>query len=331
MAFCIQCGNQVPDGVKFCPTCGAPIAQAPVQQAQNVAQAQETAQAVAQMKQQATTGTFQAAGQTYTAPPVQAAMPQQKKGGSKVGLIIGIAAGGTVLLAGIIVGVVLLFGKLSAPKADGNGNGTALTELLDVTAATYYLDGSAAPTGNSGTSKKDSAEKKQGGSASSDVLGPSGEDSKYLANQFVGSYETASNDHWSVDVPEGWYGSEMGIDGSYSGFTYSYMGNEDGGTVACSIYFDKDYDQSTIDDTMESNKQYSFETSADIDDIEVDGITFKGIEGMQDVLGTKQLSRQYFGLKDGQMICITVGSDDETAADLESPAAWNMVYSIKFK
>ena len=101
MAFCIQCGNQVPDGVKFCPTCGAPIAQA----------------------------------------PVQAAMPQQKKGGSKVGLIIGIAAGGTVLLAGIIVGVVLLFGKLSAPKADGNGNGTALTDLLYVTAATYYLDG----------------------------------------------------------------------------------------------------------------------------------------------------------------------------------------------
>ncbi len=112
MAFCIQCGNQVPDGVKFCPTCGAPIAQAPVQQAQ-----------------------------TFTAPQVQAAMPQQKKGGSKVGLIIGIAAGGTVLLAGIIVGVVLLFGKLSAPKADGNGNGTALTDLLDVTAATYYLDG----------------------------------------------------------------------------------------------------------------------------------------------------------------------------------------------
>lgn len=111
MAFCIQCGNQVPDGVKFCPTCGASLAQ------------------------------VQAAGQTYTAPPVQAAMPQQKRGGSKVGLIIGIAAGGTVLLAGIIVGVVLLFGKLSAPNVDGNGNGTALTELLDVTAATYYLDG----------------------------------------------------------------------------------------------------------------------------------------------------------------------------------------------
>ena len=63
----------------------------------------------------------------------------------------------------------------------------------------------------------------------------------------------------------------------------------------------------------------------------MDGITFKGIEGMQDVLGSKQLNRQYFGLKDGQMICITIGSDDETAADLESPAAWNMVYSIKFK
>ena len=107
---CLKCQAQLDDGVKFCPSCGAPIAQAqaPAQQAQNVAQA-------------------------------QAAMPQQKKGGSKAGLIIGIAAGGTVLLAGIIVGVVVLFSKLSAPKADGAG--TALTDLLDATAATYYLDG----------------------------------------------------------------------------------------------------------------------------------------------------------------------------------------------
>ena len=26
--FCNQCGNQVPDGVSFCPNCGAPVAQA---------------------------------------------------------------------------------------------------------------------------------------------------------------------------------------------------------------------------------------------------------------------------------------------------------------
>ena len=81
MAFCIQCGTQVPDGVKFCPSCGAPIAQAPVQQAQ-----------------------------TFTAPQVQAAMPQQKKGGSKAGLIIGIVAG-VVVIAAVIAAVVIAKNK----------------------------------------------------------------------------------------------------------------------------------------------------------------------------------------------------------------------------
>lgn len=32
MAFCTKCGNQVPDGVKFCTLCGAPIQQPAVEQ-----------------------------------------------------------------------------------------------------------------------------------------------------------------------------------------------------------------------------------------------------------------------------------------------------------
>lgn len=34
MAFCGKCGQQVNDGIKFCPACGAPISTAPVPEAQ---------------------------------------------------------------------------------------------------------------------------------------------------------------------------------------------------------------------------------------------------------------------------------------------------------
>ena len=29
MAFCINCGSQIPDGAKFCPSCGTPVASIP--------------------------------------------------------------------------------------------------------------------------------------------------------------------------------------------------------------------------------------------------------------------------------------------------------------
>ena len=33
MSLCIQCGNPIPDGAKFCPVCGTPVPAVPVEEA----------------------------------------------------------------------------------------------------------------------------------------------------------------------------------------------------------------------------------------------------------------------------------------------------------
>ena len=78
MAFCKNCGAQIPDGAGFCNHCGAAQAQQP----------QQTQMQQPQMQQ----------------PQMQ---PQKK---SKKGLIIGLSVGGTVLLSGIVVLILFLTG-----------------------------------------------------------------------------------------------------------------------------------------------------------------------------------------------------------------------------
>ncbi|MBR5969259.1 MAG: zinc ribbon domain-containing protein, partial [Lachnospiraceae bacterium] len=75
MAFCQQCGSQLPDGAPFCTNCGAAQGSAP---AQGMAPA--------------------AAG----------------SGGSKKGLIIGLSVGGVLLAAGLVVLILFLAGVLGS-------------------------------------------------------------------------------------------------------------------------------------------------------------------------------------------------------------------------
>ncbi|MBC5631334.1 DUF4870 domain-containing protein [Parabacteroides hominis] len=66
MAFCGTCGQQVNDGVKFCPSCGAPIGAAPAPEAQP---RQNIGQPVQQPAQQPVQAPFQQPAQPYQPQP----------------------------------------------------------------------------------------------------------------------------------------------------------------------------------------------------------------------------------------------------------------------
>ncbi len=65
MAFCGTCGQQVNDGVKFCPSCGAPIGAAPAPEAQPL-------QNIGQPAQQPVQAPFQQPAQPYQPQPSSA-------------------------------------------------------------------------------------------------------------------------------------------------------------------------------------------------------------------------------------------------------------------
>lgn len=65
MAFCGTCGQQVNDGVKFCPSCGAPIGAAPALEAQPL-------QNIGQPAQQPVQAPFQQPAQPYQPQPSSA-------------------------------------------------------------------------------------------------------------------------------------------------------------------------------------------------------------------------------------------------------------------
>ncbi|MBR5970269.1 MAG: zinc ribbon domain-containing protein, partial [Lachnospiraceae bacterium] len=104
MAFCQNCGNELPGGAPFCPHCGAAQQQAAPQQMQ-MRQQQPVPQ---QMPQQQP---FASQMQQQAAPQRQMRQPQPPAKKSKKGLIIGLVCGGVVLVAGIVVLLVLLLGK----------------------------------------------------------------------------------------------------------------------------------------------------------------------------------------------------------------------------
>lgn len=123
MAFCTNCGAQVPDGTKFCPSCGqkmaggaAPSAAAPAQQSyQQPAQQDYQQQGGYQQPQQQSyqPPTQQSYANTAYAPAPEA--PKQKKPLDKKTLIIIAAAALAVIIA--VVLVVVLGGKGGADAA----------------------------------------------------------------------------------------------------------------------------------------------------------------------------------------------------------------------
>ena len=325
-------GNYTIPGMENVPqqTYTAPVVQpqAPQPQATQPAGGQYAPQPQAQ----------QYAPQPQAAPAGKApkAPKQPSEGGSKFGHIMMFVVGGLIALT-ILLSIVMLIvnavtgGSSSKSKKGGAGEGTALTELLDRAAATHYGGGSSDISSNIVVSNDiDKEDSDSAGTASAGVVGPGGDESRKIANQFVGSYERNENDHMIIDVPEGWFGMEGGIDGKYSGYNES-AGNGPDGTVDAFVYYDQNYTDAILEDQMNTTKQIRFETTVDIDDIEIDGITLKGFEGIEETLGKKVLTRLYMGIKDGKALMIEFKTKDLDGAVFREPAPWNMIYSVKVK
>ena len=123
MAFCVQCGAQLPDGAPFCNQCGAaqgsaqPVQQQPQMQQPQMQQPQmqQPQQPQMQQPQMQPQGGGMPYGQQYQQP-----VQQPQEGGKKKGLIIGLVCGGVALAAGIVVLVLFLtgvFGGEESPEA----------------------------------------------------------------------------------------------------------------------------------------------------------------------------------------------------------------------
>ena len=101
MAFCSNCGTRLPEGAAFCNGCGATQ--------------QQQAPAAPQMQQQAAAPQMQPQQpymqqQPFAAQPQYAAQQPAQK--SRTPLIAGLAAGGTALVAGIVVLILFLTGVI---------------------------------------------------------------------------------------------------------------------------------------------------------------------------------------------------------------------------
>lgn len=128
---CPNCGKEVKDGQKFCGGCGAAISQLIQQQTSVSTPEQAEAPAIPEVPAAPVSESVQAAVSAApetkpeqpkeSAAPASAAqtaptvVPPQKK--SKLGLIIGLSAGGFVLVAGLVIGAVFAF-KNMAPEPE---------------------------------------------------------------------------------------------------------------------------------------------------------------------------------------------------------------------
>ena len=120
MAFCKQCGAQIPDGAPFCGNCGA--AQGSGGQTPQAPQPQQA------YPQQPAAMQFRQESQPFQqAPQQQQAYTQQYEaqpggGNSRKGLIIGLVCGGVALTAGLVVLILFLTGVLGGGHVlDGEG------------------------------------------------------------------------------------------------------------------------------------------------------------------------------------------------------------------
>ena len=112
MAFCRNCGAQLAKGAAFCNNCGAAQAQQPMQPQMQQPQMQQPQMQQPQMQQQPQFVQQQYAQQQQFVP--QQPAPQK----SRTGLIAGLAAGGTALVAGIVVLILFLTGVIGGKDND---------------------------------------------------------------------------------------------------------------------------------------------------------------------------------------------------------------------
>ena len=204
MAFCINCGSQIPDGAKFCVACGTPVVTAPAPEpvAEPIAEpavqpapapivepmptpvAEPAVQPAPAPVAEPAVQPTPAPQQTYIPPVQQQPEPQKKaavespksskrsaEGGSKFGSIMMWIVGGLIALIivlSVIFKIVDIAGGGSGSKKSG-GSGTALTELIDDTATTYYGGSTSAQVKNDKPVKPDNEDNKENDTKNEDV------------------------------------------------------------------------------------------------------------------------------------------------------------------
>ncbi len=179
--FCGKCGNQIPDGVAFCPSCGNATGSA---QTQPQTQTQEQPTAIPEYYTQTQ---YDTQGQPYgydntqtVADPYGSYTPAPKKKISK-NTIIGIAAVAVVAVA-VIVALILIIGGLGKGESSPEAAAEAYIEALSKLDADKLLD-----------------------CIPDEVLEAAAEDLydgslKELKKEFREEYEEAKEDGWDIKV-----------------------------------------------------------------------------------------------------------------------------------
>ena len=231
--FCRVCGNQLADGVKFCPKCGTQVMSAPSQQGQpgqGYSQPQmQQGQGYSQPQMQQGQGYSQPQiqqGQGYSQPQMQQGQgysqpqmqqgrgysrPQMQAGRNTVKTAAGQAAGGAAKTAGKALGGGLV--KVAAVAAAAVIGVTAYTAISDgggggggqrptVSSTQPYGSSGSGKTGGSGSGQSGSSGSGQGGSSGSGKTGGSGSAQKKDGNyQYFlwQTYEYETGGDFSVD------------------------------------------------------------------------------------------------------------------------------------
>ncbi|MBO4890942.1 MAG: zinc ribbon domain-containing protein [Lachnospiraceae bacterium] len=189
MAFCINCGKQLPDGSKFCLNCGTPVPTVP-EPAPEIKP--EPVPEPAPVVEPIPEPIPEPAPQPAPAPePPKAPKASLQGGGSRKVLIFAAGVLAVLVIIGVIVGLVLKFAGGSSKKAEGTG--TALTELLDDAARTYYAGGASSES-SSKPSAKDAATGEDGNAGDTENAGETGN---------AGSAK--SDAKTSTTLHQGWY------------------------------------------------------------------------------------------------------------------------------
>lgn len=288
-------------------------------------------------------------------PPEKSKAPKQGAGG-KLPVIVAVAAGGVVLIAVIVCAIIFIPRLLGAPEVKGEGD--ALTKLLDNSAAALYAVEDAAPSPSSmpdydngddeyRESEDEVFEEDTDGSSApedseaenTESAGDTGEaeeahmvedvDTQALGSSFSGEMETKGNDHFTVDVPENWWGStEGGSDTTASGAFKDVDSHK--GKIAITVSFDKEYTDDYAADQLDYWRgQYN---ATDVSDLVLEDVTLKGIEGEDEHLDhTKYAIRQYKGIYKGHYIQIRIDSQDTSTDVFKDPSTWALINSLKLK
>lgn len=288
-------------------------------------------------------------------PPKKSKATKQGAGG-KFPVIVAVAAGGVVLIAVIVCAIIFIPRLLGVPEVKGEGD--ALTKLLDNSAAALYAVEDAAPSPSSMSdydngddeyrkSEDEVFEEDTDGSSApedseaenTESAGDTGEaeeahmvedvDTQALGSSFSGEMETKGNDHFTVDVPENWWGStEGGSDTTSSGAFKDVDSHK--GKIAITVSFDKEYTDDYAADQLDYWRgQYN---ATDVSDLVLEDVTLKGIEGEDEHLDhTKYAIRQYKGIYKGHYIQIRIDSQDTSTDVFKDPSTWALINSLRLK